>query len=73
VIFGVLEKDTLKAMGDLNPREMVTLGTLAVLTILFGFYPAPLLDASAASVEAMVGLYQNAVGAAPAVLEATAH
>ena len=46
---------------------------LVVLTILFGFYPAPILDATAASVEAMVALYQNAVGAAPGVLEAAAH
>jgi NADH-quinone oxidoreductase subunit M len=73
VIFGVLEKDTLKGMRDLNPKELVVLVPLVILTILFGFYPAPILDATAGSVEAMVALYQNAIGAAPAIVEAAAH
>ena len=37
---------------------------LVVLTILFGFYPAPILDASAASVEALIKNYQTALAAA---------
>ena len=37
---------------------------LVVLTILFGFYPAPILDASAASVEALIKNYETAVAAA---------
>jgi NADH-quinone oxidoreductase subunit M len=73
VIFGVLEKDALKAMPDLTSKEMTVLVPLAILTVLFGFYPAPILDVTAGSVEAMVALYQTAVGAAPAVIEAAAH
>jgi NADH-quinone oxidoreductase subunit M len=46
---------------------------LVVLTILFGFYPAPILDATLGSVEAMVALYQDAVGAPPVMVEAAAH
>jgi NADH-quinone oxidoreductase subunit M len=72
VIFGELEKDTLKAMLDLTPKEAAVLVPLVVLTILFGFYPAPILDATQGSVEAMVALYQNAVGAPPVMLEAAA-
>jgi NADH-quinone oxidoreductase subunit M len=34
---------------------------LVVLTIFFGFYPGPLLDASAASVEALIKNYQAAL------------
>ena len=37
---------------------------LVVLTILFGFYPAPILDASAASVEALIKNYETALAAA---------
>lgn len=58
VIFGALEKDTLKSILDMSPREMVIIVPLIVLTIFFGFYPAPILDATAASVEALVSHYQ---------------
>ncbi|MCB9993866.1 MAG: NADH-quinone oxidoreductase subunit M [Hyphomicrobiaceae bacterium] len=64
VIFGVLEKETLKNILDLSTREMWVLVPLILLTILFGFYPAPLLDATAASVSALVGQYHAAVGMA---------
>ena len=37
---------------------------LVVLTIFFGFYPAPILDASAVSVEALIKNYQTALAAA---------
>ena len=33
---------------DLDYREMITLGPLAVLAILFGIFPKPVLDLSAA-------------------------
>ena len=35
-----------------------------MLTILFGFYPKPVLDMSAASVTALIDNYQHALGAA---------
>ena len=37
---------------------------LVVLTIVFGFYPGPILDASAVSVEALIKNYQTALAAA---------
>lgn len=58
MIFGALKKDTLKSILDMSPREMVIIVPLIVLTIFFGFYPAPILDATAASVEALVSNYQ---------------
>jgi NADH-quinone oxidoreductase subunit M len=70
IIWGALEKESLKGILDLNPREMVTIVPLVVLTIFFGFYPAPLMDAMAVSVGALVEQYQAAVGIeqiAPAV------
>ena len=37
---------------------------LVVLTIFFGFYPAPILDACATSVEALIKNYNQSVAAA---------
>src|SRR5205085_7202342 len=48
VIFGPLTKASLATIKDLDYREIVTLGPLVVLTILFGIYPKPVLDLSAA-------------------------
>lgn len=62
VIFGVLEKENLKAIMDMNPREMAVILPLIILTIFFGFYPAPILDATAASVEQLVNQYQMSLG-----------
>jgi NADH-quinone oxidoreductase subunit M len=54
VIFGPLEKPSLKALADVNAREIAILAPLVVLSILFGFYPAPILDVTAVSVKALV-------------------
>jgi NADH-quinone oxidoreductase subunit M len=51
IIFGKLEKSSLAHIADMTPRELATLAPLAVLTVLFGVYPAPVLDIFAASVE----------------------
>jgi NADH-quinone oxidoreductase subunit M len=51
VVFGALEKPALAHIPDMTPRELLTLAPLAILTILFGVYPAPILDIFAASVE----------------------
>ncbi len=37
---------------------------LIALTILFGFYPAPILDASAVSVDALIKSYHTSLAAA---------
>jgi NADH-quinone oxidoreductase subunit M len=64
VIFGTLDKPKLQGIKDLDYREIITLGPLAVLTILFGVYPKPVLDMSAAAVSQLVDNYQRALGAA---------
>jgi len=64
VIFGTLDKPKLLGIKDLNYREIITLGPLAVLTIAFGVYPKPVLDMSAAAVSQLVDNYQRALGAA---------
>ncbi len=51
VIFGALTKESLKGLLDLSTREKVILYPLVVLIIFFGVYPAPIFDATAASVK----------------------
>jgi NADH-quinone oxidoreductase subunit M len=70
VIFGALEKDSLKKLLDLSPREQLILYPLIVLTIFFGVYPAPVFDATAASVDLLVNNYTAAVQAAHDVASA---
>ena len=61
VVFGVLEKPSLKALADMSPREIVVMAPLVILTLLFGFYPAPILDVTAVSVKKLVTNYEAAV------------
>ncbi|MBN9309658.1 NADH-quinone oxidoreductase subunit M [Devosia sp.] len=72
VIFGALTKESLKGILDLDRREIAVLVPLVVLTILFGFYPAPILDATAASVNLVAENFANAIGAAPQAVAAAA-
>jgi NADH-quinone oxidoreductase subunit M len=66
VIFGALVKPSLATIKDLDYREMITLGPLVVLTILFGVYPKLVLDVSAVSVAQLLDNYNHALGAAKA-------
>jgi NADH-quinone oxidoreductase subunit M len=72
VIFGAFTKESLKGILDLDRREIVVLVPLVILTILFGFYPAPILDATAASVNLVAENFANAIGAAPAAVATAA-
>jgi NADH-quinone oxidoreductase subunit M len=60
----VLDKPALAAILDLNYREIITLGPLAVLAIVLGFFPQPVLDLSAASVAQLLEGYTHALGTA---------
>ena len=61
VIFGRLEKPSLFNIKDIGWREMVVLAPLVILTIVFGVYPKPVLDVSAASVTQLIDNYQHAL------------
>ncbi|KYK49149.1 MULTISPECIES: NADH-quinone oxidoreductase subunit M [Bradyrhizobium] len=63
VVFGALVKPSLMSMKDLTFRECLTLFPMIALTILFGVYPKPVLDMSAASVQQLVNNYNTAVTA----------
>ena len=63
IIFGKLEKVSLKEMLDLSPREIVILVPLVILTILYGVHPAPVIDASQAAVDGISKVVQAAAAA----------
>jgi NADH-quinone oxidoreductase subunit M len=63
IVFGALVKPTLATIKDLTFREGLTLAPLVALTILFGVYPKPVLDLSAASVQNLVNNYASATAA----------
>jgi NADH-quinone oxidoreductase subunit M len=63
IVFGALVKPTLATIKDLTLREGLTLAPLVALTILFGVYPKPVLDLSAASVQNLVNNYASATAA----------
>jgi NADH-quinone oxidoreductase subunit M len=62
MIFGKLEKPKLQSIKDMDAREIGIFVPLVVLTLLFGFWPKPVLDMSSASVNALVAQYQTAIG-----------
>jgi len=68
VIFGVLEKKELADILDLDGREKALLIPLVILTILFGVWPAPILETSANSVAGLVEHVRAAVGPAASAL-----
>ncbi|MDO8423818.1 MAG: NADH-quinone oxidoreductase subunit M [Parvibaculum sp.] len=63
VVFGALEKDSLKNILDLNRREILTLAPLVAATIGFGIYPAPIFHIMSVSVEHLMANYAAALAA----------
>ena len=71
VIFGELTKPALRALQDLSPREIAILAPLVILTILYGFYPAPVLDVTAKSVANLVSTHEASIKRADAARPTT--
>ncbi len=55
VIFGALVKPSLQTIQDLSAREIAILAPLAVITILLGVYPKPVLDVTTPAVAKLIG------------------
>ena len=58
VIFGTTKNDQIKNLKDLNKPEMLMLIILALLIILFGFYPVPLMETLNVSVDNLIYNYE---------------
>jgi len=54
VIFGEVVNEKVAKLTDINGRERFMLGVLLVLVLLFGLWPAPLIDMMHASVEELL-------------------
>jgi NADH-quinone oxidoreductase subunit M len=63
IVFGVIEKANLRTLVDLSPREIATLLPLGLLVLYFGVHPQPIIDASSASIDAIVRGVEQAVTA----------
>ena len=59
VIFGVAKNDQIKNIKDVNKSEMLILIILALLIILFGFYPVPLMETLNVSVDNLINNYET--------------
>ena len=61
VIFGVTNNNEIKNLKDINNLEALMLTTLAILVILLGFYPSPLMDTLNISVNNLISNYEIAI------------
>jgi len=68
VIFGPLEKDNLKTLLDLSPREVAILVPLVFITILFGVWPAPIFNMTSHAVGAVIARTDQVAGAVKTAL-----
>ena len=66
IVFGELTKPSLASIKDMTGREVTIFVPFIVLTILFGVYPKPVLDMSAASIQHLVENYGAAIHAVKA-------
>ena len=54
VVFGDIANDNVKQLEDVNAREFVILGSLVAVVLLFGLFPAPLVEVMHASVDQLL-------------------
>jgi len=71
VVFGSLDKESLKSILDLDMREKAIIYPLVILVIFYGVYPMPVFDATEASVNNLIINYQAAIEAARETAQAS--
>jgi len=71
VVFGTLDKESLKSILDLDAREKAIIYPLVVLVIFFGVYPMPVFEVTGASVDALINDYQTSIDAAKSSTQAS--
>ena len=57
VVFGKLVNKELNSMKDLKTFEIITLTSLVIPILFFGFYPEPLINSIEVSVENTLNMY----------------
>jgi NADH-quinone oxidoreductase subunit M len=61
IVFGQLTKDSLKAIMDMNRREIAVFLPLVLITLWMGIYPNSFLDPMAPAVDKLIGDYNAAL------------
>ncbi|MEQ8331733.1 NADH-quinone oxidoreductase subunit M [Nisaea sp.] len=61
IIFGVLDKEALKQILDLSPREIAIFAPLIILVFWMGIYPSTFLDIMSVSVDHLITNYKVAL------------
>ena len=61
IIFGVLTKDNLRSISDVDIREIAIFTPLILIVIIMGVYPSLFLDVMHVSVENLIDRYQSAL------------
>jgi NADH-quinone oxidoreductase subunit M len=64
IVFGTITRDAVRAMTDMNMREVMVFAPLVLVTIWMGVYPSSFLDVMDASVGKLIADYQAALKAA---------
>ena len=59
VIFGEITNSEVQNLKDLNRSEIFILSVLAIVSIVFGFYPDPLLNTTSVSVDELIDLFNT--------------
>jgi len=70
IIFGALEKESLKKLLDLSPREIAVFAPLIILVFWMGIYPSTFLDMMSVSVDHLISNYKVALGDASVAVAA---
>lgn len=63
IVFGPLEKDSLKDILDMNRREIIAFAPLIVGTMWMGIYPQALFEITGPAIEQLVASYDAAIAA----------
>ena len=63
VALGSMENESLRQIADIDRREIMIFVPLIAATLIFGFWPMPVLDATAAATEHLVADYREALAA----------
>ena len=61
VIFGKTNNNEIKNLKHINNLEMLMLVVLALLVVLFGFYPAPLFETLNISIDNLINNYESVI------------
>ncbi|MGI9438513.1 MAG: NADH-quinone oxidoreductase subunit M [Parvibaculales bacterium] len=63
VAFGKIEHEGLQQIADMDRREIFIIAPLVLATILFGFWPMPILELTAPAIDALIAGYQESLAA----------